>query len=75
MAYLGYTHPETMMEDLCNAIREGVLHAGQAYRCTLPFSLFRTCELMLVLLVCGIYRPYGGVYVLPSSVVPGIAFE
>ena len=38
-----------MTEDLCNAIRGG----------TLPFSLFRTCELTLVLLVCDVYRPHG----------------
>ena len=37
--YLGNIHPETTTEDLCNAIRGGVLqrhpiYAGEAYCCT-----------------------------------------
>jgi hypothetical protein len=82
--YLGAIHPETTTEDLCNAIRGGVLQSIRymqdkhiAVRFPSFLFVFWPLDLIFVLcdVVCDICRPSGGIHVFPSCLLPRSDFE
>ena len=77
--YLGNIHPETTTEDLCNAIRGGVLQSVRYMqdKHIAVSPIFPTLCVLADLLVIVRYlrRPCGGVHVLPSGILSGAHFE
>jgi len=74
--YLGNIHPETTTEDLCNAIRGGVLQSiryMQDKHIAVSVSPFSVCwdDIDSPFVVCDLHRPRCCLYLLPSGVVPG----
>lgn len=78
--YLGNIHPETTPEDLCNAIRGGVLQSIRYMQdkhiavCVLGLDLYfkLTCLVCLVRYIC---RPCRCVHLLPGGLVSGSYLE
>ena len=75
--YLGNIHPETTTEDLCNAIRGGVLqsirymqdkHIAVRVPCRSTFNV----AAHLHITVCNVHRPCGSPHLLPCRVLSGI---
>ena len=75
--YLGNIHPETTTEDLCNAIRGGVLQSIRYMQdkhiavCTAIFS-FLAPFLTISSTVCYLRRPCCCYDVLPGRFLPGL---
>jgi hypothetical protein len=77
--YLGNIHPETTTEDLCNAIRGGVLQSIRymqdkhiAVRTFMNRSWILAVDSNAYMPVCDVHRPSSGAHLLPRGIIPRV---